>query len=248
MDVHFLPTIDSDTPAADTRIHFVGIGGSGMSSLATVLLDAGRQVSGSDLNRSAVVQELERRGARIAIGHDPSLVDAATLVVRSSAVPDTDPEVARAVELKRPVLKRAQVLGAMSAERRTLCVAGTHGKTTTSAMLATIFEYAGRDPTVLVGGVIPSLKSGAKLGHGEFLIAEADEFDRSFLTLHPEVAIVTNVEPDHLDYFGDFGAIKDAFKQFLILSRKMAGLSSAPTARRRPLSPTRTLRRPLLTD
>jgi UDP-N-acetylmuramate--alanine ligase len=129
-------------------------------------------------------------------------------------VPEDDPEVARARELGVPVLKHAEMLGELSRSRRTLAVAGTHGKTTTTGMLTTILISAGLDPTVLIGGVLPSLGSGARLGGSDFLVAEADEFDRRFLKLHPEIAIVTNVEPDHLDYYGDFAAIREAFAAF----------------------------------
>lgn len=200
--------------APDARIHLIGIGGSGMSSLATMLRQAGYRVTGSDLSNSPLVESLRAAGIPVALGHAEANVEGANLVVRSSAVPDSNPEVARARALGLEVLKHAQMLGRLSQTRRTLAVAGTHGKTTTTAMLATILIHAGYDPTVLVGGVLPSLGSGARLGQSEFLVVEADEFDRRFLELHPEIAIVNNVEPDHLDYYGSMDAIRAAFESF----------------------------------
>lgn len=196
-------------------VHLIGIGGSGMSSLAVMLREAGYRVSGSDLNDSAGVDSLRARGIPVAVGHHPDNLGAVTLVVRSSAVPESNPEVQRAAELGIPVVKHSEMIGWLSTTKRTLAVAGTAGKTTTTAMLAWILKEAGFDPTALVGGVLPALGSGARLGRSDFLVVEADEFDRRFLELHPEVAIVTNVEPDHLDYYGSFDAIREAFRQFV---------------------------------
>lgn len=204
--------IESDTP-----LHLIGIGGAGMSSLAVVLHQAGYVVSGSDLYRSPVVESLERAGIRIAIGHDPGNLPARAVVVRSSAVPEDNLEVRSARERGLPVLKLAELVGRLSEARRTLAVAGSHGKSTTTAMLATVLLEAGLDPTVLIGGVLPSLGSGAHFGEGPHLVVEADEFDRRFLHLHPEIAIVTNVEADHLDYYGDFASLVDAFRRFVQL-------------------------------
>lgn len=185
-----------------------------MSSLAMMLHQSGYRVTGSDLANSALIDTLRRAGIAVAIGHSAANVEAAALVVRSSAVPEENPEVARARQLGREVLKHSEMLGRLSQVRRTLAVAGTHGKTTTTAMLATILIHAGLDPTVLVGGVLSSLGSGARLGQSEYLVVEADEFDRRFLELHPEIAVVNNVEPDHLDYYGSMDAIREAFEAF----------------------------------
>ncbi|HUE75214.1 MAG TPA: UDP-N-acetylmuramate--L-alanine ligase [Chloroflexota bacterium] len=206
--------VDLDRPLS---IHFVGIGGTGMSALATVLLEAGHSISGCDLQRSEVISDLVRRGALIQIGHDATHVYGVDLVVMTSAVPDDTPEVGAARQASIPVIKRAELLGLLTRRQRSICVAGTHGKTTTSAMLALALTAAGRDPTVLVGGVIPRLGSGARLGHGDVLVAEADEYDGSFLRFSPEVAIVTNVEPDHLDFYGSLERIEEAFTSFLAL-------------------------------
>ncbi len=199
----------------DSIIHFVGIGGTGMSSLATVLRQAGFAVTGSDLHDSPAVEALRGTGVPIVVGHDPVNLGSAGLVIRSSAVPEANSEVREARRRGIPVLKHAEFLGLLSQARRTLAVAGTHGKTTTTAMLATILVAAGLDPTMLIGGVLPSVGSGARLGSSEFLVVEADEFDRRFLQLRPEIAVVTNVEADHLDYFGDVSAIEQAFREFL---------------------------------
>jgi len=196
-------------------VHLIGIGGSGMSSLAVMLHEAGYRVSGSDLSDGASVASLRERGIPVAVGHQAENLGDAALAVRSSAVPESNPEVQRANERGIRVIKHAEMIGWLSTTKRTLAVAGTAGKTTTTAMLAWILKEAGLDPTALVGGVLPALGSGARLGQGDFLVVEADEFDRRFLELHPEVAVVTNVEPDHLDYYGTFEAIRAAFRQFV---------------------------------
>jgi UDP-N-acetylmuramate--alanine ligase len=207
-------SIDLDRPLS---VHFVGIGGTGMSALATVLLEAGHRISGCDLQNSEITSDLARRGATIQLGHDPVHICDVDLVVITSAVPNDAPEVLAARQASIPVIKRAELLGLLTRRQRSICVAGTHGKTTTSAMLALALTEAGRDPTILVGGVIPRLGSGARLGHGDLLVAEADEYDGSFLRFTPEVAIVTNVEPDHLDFYGSFERIEEAFTSFLTL-------------------------------
>lgn len=185
-----------------------------MAPLALILQRAGYQVTGSDLAPSAATEVLKAGGIAVFAGHRPANTEGAALVVRSSAVPDENPEVVRAGELGLRVVKHAEMLGEISRVRRTLAVAGTHGKTTTTAMLATILIAADLDPTVLIGGVLPSLGSGARLGESDLLVAEADEFDRRFLSLHPEIAIVTNVEADHLDYYRTFDAVLAAFAAF----------------------------------
>jgi UDP-N-acetylmuramate--alanine ligase len=195
-------------------VHFVGIGGSGMSSLAMLLARAGYRVTGSDLASSPVTESLQAAGVAVALGHDAPNVEAADLVVRSSAVPETNVEVAAARARGIRVLKHSDLIGTLSETHRTLAVAGTHGKTTTTAMLAFILIHADLDPIALIGGVVPRLGSGAYLGSGDIFVVEADEFDRRFLALQPEVAIVTNVEPDHLDYYGSYAAVKAAFASF----------------------------------
>src|SRR5712692_5957398 len=199
------------------RIHLVGIGGAAMSALAVLLRRAGYEVTGSDLAASDVTDDLRELGISVAIGHRSENVGLASLVVRSSAVPDDNPEIEESKRSGVRVLKHAQAIGLLSASRRTLAVAGTHGKTTTTAMLATILIEAGLDPTALVGGIVPVLGSGAHLGSGNTFVVEADEYDRRFLELHPEVAVVTNVEPDHLDYYGSFAAVRAAFEAFVDL-------------------------------
>ncbi len=201
--------------AAGRRVHFVGIGGVGQNAIARVLVEAGFPVSGSDLQGSPATADLAGLGARIQVGHRAEQVEGAGLVVISSAVPATNPEVARARELGIPVVKRAEFLGELTRHRRAICVAGTHGKTTTSAMAGLALIAGGLDPTVLVGGVVPALGTGGRFGRGEHLVAEADEFDGSFLRFTPGIAVVTNVEPDHLDFYRDFSAIVEAFRAFV---------------------------------
>ena len=196
------------------RVHFVGVGGVGQNAIARVLLEAGCPVSGSDLTESAATRDLERLGARVGIGHRAEQVEGAGLVVVSSAVPSGNPEVARATELGIRVVKRAEFLGELTRVRRAICVAGTHGKTTTSALVALALVAGGLDPTVLVGGLVPALGSGGRFGRGAYLVAEADEFDGSFLRFTPGIAVVTNVETDHLDFYPDMAAIVAAFRSF----------------------------------
>ncbi|MFQ6058905.1 MAG: UDP-N-acetylmuramate--L-alanine ligase [Anaerolineae bacterium] len=200
-----------------SHVHFVGMGGIGMSGLARVLLERGHRVSGSDLKLSALTDKLAALGATVYEGHRSEQVAGAELVVISSAVPLDNPEVVEARRRGIPVLKRAEMLGRLMAEKYSIAVAGTHGKTTTSAMIALILERAGLDPTVLVGGELMDLGTNAKLGQGEYLVAEADEFDGSFLKAVPRLAVVTNIEADHLDYYGSLEAIVEAFGQFIAL-------------------------------
>ncbi|HAI85611.1 MAG TPA: UDP-N-acetylmuramate--L-alanine ligase [Firmicutes bacterium] len=199
----------------DERIHFIGIGGSGMSPLAQIMSGLGWRVSGSDIRFSPHLADLAALGARVYQGHDPSVVRGATSVVVSAAVPADDPELAAARSLGIRVITRAELLGEIMRPRRGIAVTGTHGKTTTSAMIAQIMEEAGLDPTVAVGAGLPWVASGGKAGSGEFMVAEADEAYRSFLNLDPEVAVVTNIDDDHRDHYGSFEAIVSAFTQFL---------------------------------
>lgn len=197
------------------RIHFVGIGGVGMSAIAKVMLEDGYTVTGSDLAPSALARNLAEQGATIFQGHSAENLGDPCLVVISSAVPADNPEVQEAQRRGIPVIKRSQMLGRLVRERFGIAVAGTHGKTTTSSFITVVLEQAGLDPTFLVGGEIVDLGTNAKRGTGHFLIAEADEFDGSFLHLTPRIAVVTNIEPEHLDFYGTFEAVCDAFRRFM---------------------------------
>ena len=197
------------------NIHFVGIGGIGMSGIAEILADSGVSVSGCDAKPSAATDLLARRGVRVFIGHDPSHLDGIDLVIVTAAVKGEHAELDTARRQGVRVMTRAEALGAITDPKRTIGVSGTHGKTTTSAMISVVLEEAGLDPTVLVGGMVQNLQTNAKNGRGEFLVVEADEYARTFHHLHPEVAVVTNVEPDHLEYYGSFEAILEAFVKFL---------------------------------
>jgi UDP-N-acetylmuramate--alanine ligase len=196
------------------RIHLVGIGGIGMSGIAEVLLNLGYEVTGSDRKDSDVVRRLVALGARVAIGHDRALVDGAHVVVRSSAVRDDNEEVRAARENGIPVVPRAEMLAELMRMKLGVAVAGSHGKTTTTSMVAAIFAKAGLDPTVVVGGKINSMGTNAVLGRGAWMIAEADESDGSFLHLSPILSVVTNIDPEHLDHYGNVEAIEDAFVAF----------------------------------
>ncbi|HDQ46121.1 MAG TPA: UDP-N-acetylmuramate--L-alanine ligase [bacterium] len=196
------------------RIHFVGIGGIGMSGIAEVLLNLGFEVTGSDKQLTPVTDHLAGQGAVIHEGHSAVQVTGADVVVISSAVNRQNPEVESALEQKIPVIRRAAMLGELMRMKQGVAVAGTHGKTTTSSMVGLVLEDGGYDPTLIIGGKIRHLKTNARLGAGDYLVAEADEFDRSFLTLTPTLAVITNIETEHLDCYDDLDAIKDAFVTF----------------------------------
>ncbi len=197
-------------------IHFVGIGGSGMSGIAEVLLNLGYAVQGSDLKHGEATERLQQLGARVMLGHRPENVDGADVVVVSSAINAANPEVARALAERVPVVKRAEMLGELMRFRYSIAVAGTHGKTTTTSLMASVLAEGGTDPTFVIGGRLKSAASNARLGAGEFLVAEADESDASFTHLQPMIAIVTNVDADHLGtHGGDFGKLKLSFVEFL---------------------------------
>ncbi|MFY9552505.1 MAG: UDP-N-acetylmuramate--L-alanine ligase [Thermoanaerobaculia bacterium] len=198
-----------------SRLHFVGAGGVGMSGIAELLLLATPlEISGCDLARSDNVARLEKLGARIALGHDPLHVDGADLLVISSAVAESNAEVAAARAKGVPVIRRAEMLGEIMRLKQGIGVAGTHGKTTTTSLTGMVLTEAGFDPTIVVGGQMHILGTNARLGKGEYLVAEADEYDRSFLELTPVVAVITNVEADHLDTYRDLDDIRDAFAAF----------------------------------
>ena len=197
-------------------IHFVGIGGSGMSGIAEVLLNLGYSVQGSDLKAGESTRRLEQLGARVLIGHGAGNVDGADVVVVSSAINAENPEVARALAERIPVVKRAEMLGELMRFRYSIAVAGTHGKTTTTSLVASVLAEGGEDPTFVIGGRLKSAAANARLGAGQYLVAEADESDASFLHLQPMIAIVTNVDADHLGtHGGDFGRLKASFVEFL---------------------------------
>jgi UDP-N-acetylmuramate--alanine ligase len=197
------------------RIHFVGAGGVGMSGLAEILLQATPlEISGCDLARSENTSRLERLGAKIALGHDPAHVENADLLVISSAVGEGNAEVAAARERGIPVIRRAEMLAEIMRLKQGIAVAGTHGKTTTTSLTGMVLTVAGFDPTIVVGGQVHILGTNARLGQGDYLVAEADEYDRSFLELTPVVAVITNVEADHLDTYRDLPDILDAFATF----------------------------------
>ncbi|HLQ09658.1 MAG TPA: UDP-N-acetylmuramate--L-alanine ligase [Steroidobacteraceae bacterium] len=197
-------------------IHFVGIGGSGMSGIAEVLLNLGYRVQGSDLRASTVTQWLVGLGARVSIGHAAANIAGADVVVASGAVPRDNPEVRAAVAARIPVVARAEMLGELMRFRYSIAVAGTHGKTTTTSLIASILSEGGEDPTYVIGGRLKSAASNARLGAGRYLVAEADESDASFTHLQPLIAIVTNIDTDHLStHGGDFGLLKQSFVDFL---------------------------------
>ena len=185
-----------------------------MSGIAEVLLTLGYKVSGSDLKETSVTQRLKKLGAQIAIGHEASNIEGSQVVVTSTAVAAVNPEVLAARERNIPVIPRIEMLAEIARLKYTIAVAGTHGKTTTTSMVAEVLQAGGLDPTVIVGGRLKRLDSGAKLGKGDFLVAEADESDGSFLKLSPALAIITNIDNDHLDYWGSFDRICDGFVQY----------------------------------
>lgn len=198
------------------HLHFVGIGGSGMSGIAEVLLNLGYVVSGSDLAQSPVTERLQKLGARIAYGHDKRNIKGADAVVISSAVKADNPEVAAAREFGIPVVPRAVMLAELMRLRRGIAIAGAHGKTTTTSLVASLLAAGGLDPTFVIGGRLNSAGANARLGTGEFLVAEADESDASFLNLTPVISVVTNIDEDHMDTYGhDFENLKSAFVDFL---------------------------------
>ncbi|GAB4535471.1 MAG: UDP-N-acetylmuramate--L-alanine ligase [Anaerolineae bacterium] len=197
------------------EIHLIGIGGAGLSAIATVLLEQGYTVSGSDLRASPTTERLARLGARVHIGHAAANLGEADLVVVSSAVPADNPELLEAKRRGVPVVKRAEWLGHMMAGKRGVAVAGTHGKTTTTAMIAFVLRDAGLDPTFIVGGDIPQLGTNAAAGRGDVFVIEADEYDHTFLGLRPEIAVVTVVEWDHPDCYPTPESMQEAFREFI---------------------------------
>ncbi len=197
------------------RAHLVGIGGVSMASLAEVLHGAGVEVTGSDQRESATVKHLRSIGIPVTIGHLPESVEGAGCVVRTAAVHDSNPEIAAARAANIPVFERAQAWGAIMRDyKNALCISGTHGKTTTTSMCTHIFMAAEKDPTVMIGGTLPLLEAGHRVGHGDTIILESCEYCDSFLSFYPTVAVILNVEADHLDYFKDLAAIQRSFRAF----------------------------------
>lgn len=201
---------------AQKHIYFMGIGGIGMSGIAEILLDFGYQISGSDIKVSNVTERLQKKGAVIYIGQRAeNITGDIDAIVRSSAIRDNNPELVRARELGIEIVHRSQMLAVLMEDKRAICVAGAHGKTTTSSMIALMLELAGQDPTIVVGGEISQIGSNAKSGRSDILVAEADESDGSFLNLLPWMAVITNVEEDHLDHYKNLGEIRQAFIAFV---------------------------------
>ncbi|MBJ9689890.1 UDP-N-acetylmuramate--L-alanine ligase [Burkholderia vietnamiensis] len=197
------------------HIHFVGIGGAGMSGIAEVLVNLGYEVSGSDLSRNAVTDRLAALGARIAIGHDAANIEGANAVVVSTAVRSDNPEVLAARHQRVPIVQRAVMLAELMRLKQGIAIAGTHGKTTTTSLVASVLAAGGLDPTFVIGGRLISAGANARLGTGDFIVAEADESDASFLNLYPVIEVITNIDADHMDTYGhDFARLKQAFIEF----------------------------------
>ncbi|WP_372707065.1 UDP-N-acetylmuramate--L-alanine ligase [Brevundimonas sp.] len=197
-------------------VHFVGIGGIGMSGIAEIMLKIGYSVQGSDAKASANTERLEKLGARVFIGHDPDHIgDGVSAVVYSTAVKPTNPEMVAARERRIPLVRRAEMLAELMRLQFSIAVGGTHGKTTTTSLVAAILDAGGLDPTVVNGGIINAYGTNAKVGDGDWIVVEADESDGSFLRLKSTVAIVTNIDPEHLDHYGDFDALRKAFVDFV---------------------------------
>src|SRR5688500_17426042 len=197
------------------QIHFVGIGGSGMSGIAEIVLNLGYRVTGSDMRRNDAVERLEQLGAKIFIGHDGNNVDDSHVVVYSSAVSRDNVEVRVARERQIPVIPRAEMLAELMRLKYGIAVAGTHGKTTTTSLIGAVLSEGRHDPTIIVGGRVTSLGGNARMGQGEFLVAEADESDGSFLKLDPTIAVVTTIDAEHLDHYANLELIRAAFLAFV---------------------------------
>ena len=197
----------------DRRVHFIGIGGIGMSGIAEVLITLGFKVSGSDVQESNNTLKLKKMGANVYIGHREENLDS-DIVVYSSAINEKNPEIIKARRLGLPILRRAEILADIMRLKVSIAVAGAHGKTTTTSMLATIFYENLKDPSYIIGGIVKNLDGHAYLGKGEYLIAEADESDGSFLLLNPQISVITNIDDDHLDHYKKSENIDMAFKSF----------------------------------
>ena len=200
-----------------THYHFIGIGGTGLSPIAQILLEQGHTISGSDMTLSPMAEELQRKGVRVSIGHDASNVAGADVVIRSSAIRDDNTEVLAAHRANLPVLKRSDFLGELTRGKKVLAIAGTHGKTTTTSMMAWVLTHLGNDPSYIIGGISKNLKSNAHYGNGEFFVIEADEYDGMFLGLKPFLLIITNIEHDHPDFYPTMQEYQSAFYKLVHL-------------------------------
>ncbi|MGI6361974.1 MAG: UDP-N-acetylmuramate--L-alanine ligase [Bacillota bacterium] len=198
------------------NLYFIGIGGIGMSAIAKIMLGMGYRISGSDVKTSNLTNALSDLGAEIDIGHNAAhITEDVDVVIYSSAIKEDNPEMMAAKSKNLPIYKRAEMLAFLMSIQESIGVAGAHGKTTTSGMISLMLEKVGQDPTIVIGGTLPQIRSNAKSGKGRYLVAEADESDGTFLLLHPKIAIITNIEPDHLDHYGDMDNILGAFKKYL---------------------------------
>src|SRR6266511_5108383 len=196
-------------------IHFVGIGGIGMSGIAEVLINLGYTVQGSDASDSANVKRLRDKGAKISIGHSAGALGDAEVVVVSTAIKRDNPELTAARARRLPVVRRAEMLAELMRLKRCVAIAGTHGKTTTTSMVATLLDAGGFDPTVINGGIINAYGTNARMGASDWMVVEADESDGTFVRLPADVVIVTNIDPEHLDYYGTFDRVREAFRHFV---------------------------------
>jgi len=197
------------------RVHFIGIGGTGMSGIASILLDLGYEISGSDLQSTIVTRRLSNKGAMIYRGHDGSHITGANLVVISSAINEENQELIAAKQNNIEIIPRAEMLSRIMQQNHRIAISGTHGKTTTTSMISLILERMNMDPTIAIGGEVNDIGGNAKLGKGDYIVVEADESDGSFLLLNPNMAIITNIENDHLDYFTNLGKTLESFKEFI---------------------------------
>jgi len=200
----------------NSKCHFIGIGGIGMSAIAHIMKDRGFRITGSDIKESNITKKLENAGVKVFIGHDKkNLAFDTDVVIVSSAISRNNPEIGKALDLGIPIVKRSFVLGQLMKERKGIAVSGTHGKTTTTTMISLILQKAGLDPIALIGGEVRNIGGNYLIGKGEYMVVEACEYDRSFLDLAPYIAVITNIEPDHLDYYRDIEEIKSAFLRFV---------------------------------
>ncbi len=213
------------------RIHIIGIGGAGMSAIAVVLNSMGHQVSGSDLKDSPAIDRLRSLGVEVFVGHNQNQIGNVDVVAISSAIPQDNVEILAARSKSIPILKRSEVLAAISASKNTIAVAGTHGKTTTSSMLSLILTYANLKPSFIIGGETNEINSGAAWDEGEWLVIEADESDGTFLELKAKLSIVTNIEPDHLEFHGSFEALVKSFEKFMNLANTVVCFGDDPVIR-----------------
>lgn len=207
------------------KFHFIGIGGVGMSAIANVMLDMGYEISGSDISTSEVIQQLQTKGAKIYIGHNKTKIDTKMNIVISSAIKDSNEELLFAKENNLKIYHRSDLLSLLLNDKKGIAVAGAHGKTTTSSMISVVLEYAKKDPTIIIGGFVDYLKGNSKLGKSEFLVAEADESDGTFLKFYPYISVLTNIEDDHMDFYKTTDNILNAFKQYLNNIHKDGGLA-----------------------